>query len=226
MAKKRTRKTTEPEADLIDPSNVPTKFIAEVLGLSPDRVSQLFAEGVISQNGKMRGKYSLTVAVPQYIENFRQGGTSSAKAKLAVQQERKLRLLNDREAGSLVSIDDAAEVFLRSCLAWRSGATALPRRLATRLANAKRAGDIRTILTEEIDGLLREFEKPLQEYFDAAGHPFAISNRRSSGNGTAAPTDARPVGKRRKNTTARKRRAGKVPKRKNAVHGSNNARNS
>jgi len=210
---------------VVDPTNVPTKFLAKVLGLSVVRISQMYADGTLKQNGKGRGKYDLFEAVSAYVEKYRQGGTASAKAKLAVQQERKLRLINDREAGTIVPIDDAADAFLRGCLAWRAGASALPRRLANRLANAKRAADVRTILTDELNGLLSDFEKPLQEYFHDAGHTFAIVRAGSNGAGPAAPKVAGPVGKRRKNTTARKRGTRKVPKRKNAVHGSDNAGN-
>ncbi len=210
---------------IVDPTNVPTKFLAKTLGLSVVRISQMFADGTLKQNGKGRGKYDLFEAVSAYVEKYRQGGTASAKTKLAIQQERKLRLLNDREAGTLVPIDDAADAFLRGCLVWRSGASALPRRLANRLTNAKRAADVRAILTVELDGLLSEFEKPLQDYFHDAGHSFTVVRAGPNGASPAAPKDPGPVGKRRKNTTARKRGTRKVSKRTNAVHGSNNAGN-
>ena len=198
--------------NVIEIDNVTGVNLAKVLGITPVRVSQLCSEGVIEQNGKGKAKYDLTDAVPAYINRYRRSGSASAKEKLAVQQERKLKLANDELAGSLVKIDDAAEVFLRSCLAWRSGSAALPRRLATRLSNTKNAATIRKILTEELDSLLHEFEKPLQEYFDDTGHSFEIVKAGSSRARTAPTKNTGPVGKRRKNTTARKRGTRKVSK--------------
>ena len=194
------QKTTEKPIDLHSVTGV---TLSKVLGITSVRVSQLCSEGVIQQNGHGRAKYDLTDAVPAYINRYRRSGAASAKEKLAVQQERKLQLANDNLAGSLVPIEDAAEAFLRGCLNWRSGAAALPRRLATRLANTKNAATVRRILTEEIEALLYEFEKPLQEYFDDAGHSFEVIPTRTTGANTAPKQNAGPVGKRRKNTTRR-----------------------
>lgn len=218
---KRTPKTQE---ILIDPHNVTGVFLGKILGLSAVHVSRLSSEGVIKQNGKGQAKYDLTEAVPMYIEKKSRSGTASAKARLAVQQERKLRLLNDREAGTVVALDDAADALLRCCLVWRSGAAALPRRLATKLSHTKRAADIRRILTEELGELLDEFTKPLDEYLNDAGYVGKVVTPRLKRPATAARKNARPVGKRRKNTTARKRGTRKVSKRKDALHDSDSAR--
>ena len=174
----------------INPKGVTGKYLASVLGITPNRVSQLVAEGVLTQDGTARASYDLAKGVQAYIARYRRSRASSAKEKLAVQQERKLRLQNDREAGELVRINDAADVFLRAATAFRSGATALPRRVAERLANAGRPGDCRRILEAEIAGLIGEFERPLRRYFDAAGHSFEVTGARV--NGTDPDTGSDP----------------------------------
>lgn len=204
---------TEPKngANTIDPDNVSTKFLAEVLGLSVPGVSQLYAARVIKQNGR-RGKYKLAEAVPAYLESIRTSGTAEAGAKLKIQQERKLQLQNDVAAGLLVRIGDAAEAFRAGCLAWRAGAAALPRRLAAPLANATNANVIRKTLTDELNQLCRDFEKPIAAFVGKRGHPFTVVSTGGAGTKAATAKVSRRVGKRKPNSASRKRRTRKVAK--------------
>lgn len=195
----------------IDPSNVSTAIMAQVIGSPAAYVSQLFSKRVIIQNGR-RGKYDLFDAVPKYIQSIRTSGTAEAGEKLKVQQERKLRLQNDEVAGKLIRVDDAAEVFRTACIAWRSGASALPRRLATELSNQGDASVVRERLADEIAELYAEFEKPLREYYgDAWGSDPPVKARKRVAK-TSAKKKPRPMGGRKQNPTRRKRGTRKVAK--------------
>jgi hypothetical protein len=199
------------ESKLIDPTSVASKFLAEVLALTPQAVSRLATERIIRTNGK-RGKYDLTVAVPQYIGSLRGTGAAEAKAKLAVQQERKLRLANDAQANKLVAVEDAAEAFRSYCLTWRAGAAALPRRLATQLSNEKNPAVIQRLLQDEFAQLFNEMESGLSEFFAERGEAFAVAETGPDGESAPAKKNARPVGRRKKNSANRKRGTRKVAK--------------
>lgn len=196
---------------LIDPTNVPTSFLADVLGVAASYVSTLFSKRVIAQNGK-RGRYDLTDAVPMYIQSIRTSGTAEAGEKLKIQQERKLRIQNDQSSGALVKIADAAEVYRQACLSWRAGASALPRRLATELSNTKSAAACRELLVHEIDDLFTEFEKPLREYFGDVWRSDQSATPRDSSVTPVAKKKPRRVGGRKSNPTSRKRGTRKVAK--------------
>lgn len=202
----------ENDANLIDPGSVTTKYLAEVLGMTPVAVSKLASQKVVKNNGR-RGKYNIIDAVPAYIASIRGSGKAEADARLKVQQTRKLQLANDEHAGKLVKIADAAEVYRQALLAWRAGINALPRRLATKLANQDDSAKIQKALMNEFSELYYSMAKPLQRYFDSAGVPFVVISAGNNGSQPAAKKNARPMGRRKKNTATRKRRAGKVAKR-------------
>lgn len=202
----------ENDSKLIDPNNVTTKYLAEVLGMTPVAVSKLASQKVVKNNGR-RGKYNIIDAVPAYIASIRGSGKAEADARLKVQQTRKLQLSNDEHAGNLVKIADAAEVFRQYCLAWRAGANALPRRLATVLANQDDPGKIQKVLANEFTSLFAEMENGLKSYFVEHGESFDIVEAGASSKVAAAKKNARPMGRRKKNTATRKRRTRKVAKR-------------
>jgi len=205
------RKSQKNEPELIDPGSVATGFLADCLGLTAAQVSRLGAARIIKTNGH-RGKYSLTDAIPQYVSSLRGTGEANAKAKLAVQQERKLRLLNDKEAGSLVKISDAAEAFRQFWLVYRAGINALPRRLAQQLSNEVDPSKIQRLLDDEFAELYRAMEGVLSEHFAKDGYQLSFDAAGDSGSGTAPKRNARSVGRRKKGAATRKRRAGKVAK--------------
>lgn len=95
----------------IDPTNVSTAYLAEVFGMTRDGVTRLCRNGIISQNGVARGKYDLHEALAAYLEHLRKANRETADVKLKRQQERKLRLQNDKTEDRLVKVVDAAEVF-------------------------------------------------------------------------------------------------------------------
>ena len=203
--------TNKKDAGLIDPVDVASKLLAKVLGVTPQYVRNLRAARTLKTNGK-RGRYSLYDAVPQYLDSVRTSGGAEAKQKLAIQQERKLRLANDKVAGSLVKVEDAAEAFRQGCLAWRAGANALPRRLANQLSNESNPAVIQKLIANEFAELYIAFEQPLREYFANTGQTFEVVPAGANGTKPAPAKNARPVGRRKKNTTARKRGTRKVAK--------------
>jgi len=151
----------------LDPTNVSTAFLAEVLGVTRDAVSKLYAQRVILQNGK-RGKYNLTEAVPAYLQSIKTSGTAEAGARIKVQQERKLKIANDAAERNLVDIDEAAEVFRQVCTSLRSAMSAIPRRTANEVSKAKTAAACRKILEREYAEVFYEWAKPFKEFFGDA----------------------------------------------------------
>ena len=151
----------------VNHTNVSTQFLAEVLGLSATMVGKLYQDRVYKQNGK-RGKYSLTDAVPAYIQSIKTSGSAEAGAKLKIQQERKLKLANDAAERRLVKIDDAAEVLRHVCVSFRSAISAIPRRMATKLSDTSDAAVCRELLENEYSEVFYEWEKPFREYFGDA----------------------------------------------------------
>ncbi len=200
------------EKNLIDANNVTSTYVADLLVITPKTVSLLASNKTIKNNGR-RGKYKLADTVPAYIVSIRGTGKAEADARLKVQQTRKLQLANDEHASKLVKIGDAAEVFRQYCLAWRAGANALPRRLATMLANQDNPAKIQKALTNEFANLFAEMENGLKTYFVEHGESFDIVEAGANSKVAAPKKKSRPVGRRKKNTTARKRRTRKVAKR-------------
>ena len=152
----------------IDPTNVSSSDLAVVLGVTRDAVSKLYATGVIRQNGVARGKYDLFDAVPAYLDHLRSNKGSDVGARLKLAQERKLRLENDRAENDLVKTSDAAEIYRQACITFRSGATAIPKRLATKLSNATDPVVCRELLANEFSALSIEYEKMFRDFFGDA----------------------------------------------------------
>ena len=95
----------------IDATNVSTKDLAAILGMTRDGVTRLCRAGVITQNGIARGKYDLREAVPAYLNYLRENHGETADVRLKRQQELKLRLQNDKKEAELVNVNDAAQIF-------------------------------------------------------------------------------------------------------------------
>ncbi|MCH6591090.1 MAG: hypothetical protein IH806_11400 [Proteobacteria bacterium] len=95
----------------IDATNVSTKDLATILGMTRDGVTRLCRAGVLSQNGVARGKYDLREAVSSYAKHTRETHGETADTRLASQRERKLRLQNDKTEAGLVRSTDAAQIF-------------------------------------------------------------------------------------------------------------------
>ena len=192
-------------------SDVTTSYLAELLGITQPAASKLYQARTIVQNGK-RGRYDLHDAIPRYIQSIRSSGTAEASARLKVAQREKLEIENRRVRRQTVAITDAAEVFRQACISWRAGASAIPRRLATELGNTKSAVACREILANEIGDLFTEVEKPFSEYFGESWNSPRAIEPRTNGAAKPAKKNARRLGGRKPNPSARKRRTRKVAK--------------
>ena len=91
-----------------DLSNVSSSFLAEVLGVTRNAVSKLYATGVIRQNGVARGKYSLFDAVPAYLDHLRANKGSDVNARLKLAQVEKIQQYVEQMENELVKTSDAA----------------------------------------------------------------------------------------------------------------------
>ena len=151
-----------------DLSNVSSSFLAEILGVTRDAVSKLYATGVIRQNGVARGKYSLFDAVPAYLDHLRANKGSDVDARLKLAQEQKIRQYVEQMENELVKTSDAAEVFVAASASWRNEANKLPQRLARRIAKSKDPSEIREILCGALDQVFYRFEKGLNQHLDGA----------------------------------------------------------
>jgi len=152
----------------IDPTNVSSNYLAEVLGITRHGVSKLYAAKVIKQNGIARGKYNLADAVTAYSKYLRDNKGSDVATKLKLAQTRKLEIQNDKTENALVKIEDAAQAYRVGCLYWRALMAELPKRLAPRIAKANDPEEIRELLRDGLNGVSTTFEKGLNEAIQGA----------------------------------------------------------
>jgi hypothetical protein len=163
-------------------------------------------KGIIQKMPGPRGHWNLLQVIPAYIKYKIGGRVESSRAKLTDQQERKLKIANDKAEGKLIETSDASGVFSEYASAFRAGATALPGRVATQLAGIKNPTEVRRILNDEIDDLLVTAEAQLGGFL-SYGEADSV---RGSGNGNSKANSkkvSRSVGRRKSSSTKRKRRA-------------------
>ena len=171
----------------LDPLSVSSTELAEVLGMTRQRVSQLRSEGVIRNNGK-RGEYNLFDAVPAYLDHLRANKGSDVDARLKLAQVEKIQQYVEQMENELVKTSDAAAVFRAASAAWRNEASKLPQRVARRIAKSVDPSAIREILSAELDQVFNRFEKGLNQHLDGAirhGTENHISSE-TKGNATTA----------------------------------------
>lgn len=116
------------------------------------------------RNNGTRGRYVMCDVVQSYLNYLKKSKRGTVRQKLFRQQERKLKIENERQAATLVPINEAAEVFLIGCCLWRAGAEAIPKSLADRIAKTKNEKEIRDILDEAFAGLIPEIQTPIDEF--------------------------------------------------------------
>ena len=162
-----------------DLSNVSSSFLAEVLGVTRDAVSKLYATSVIRQNGVARGKYSLFDAVPAYLYHLRANKGSDVDARLKLAQVEKIQQYVEKMENELVKTSDAAAVFRAASTAWRDEASKLPQRVARRIEKSEDPSEIREILCDELDQVFYRFEKGLNKHIDGANR-HGTENRKLS----------------------------------------------
>jgi len=137
-----------------DLTNVSSAFLAEVLGMTRHGVSKLYALGVIKQNGRARGKYSLFDAVPAYLDYLRATkGGDSPDTRLKMEQARKLRLQIEKMEAELVDTGIAAQVFATFAATLRQLVNSRIDRLADRIAKCDDSGGVANMMQSELDDI-------------------------------------------------------------------------
>ena len=165
--------------------NVSSSQLAEILGMTRQRVSQLRGEGVIQDNGK-RGHYDLFAAIPAYLDHLRANKGSDVDARLKLAQVEKIRQHVEQMENDLVKTSAAAAVFRAASAAWRDEASKLPQRVARRIAKSEDPSEIRELLRDELDQVFYRFEKGLNQHLDGAtrhgteNHKLSVSRRRAT----------------------------------------------
>lgn len=192
----------------IDPMNVPGGVMARLLGMASGTLTRHVGEGRISQNSN--GRYNLEETIAQYIRyaTGKSDAIPQGRSNLLKQQERKLKLSNDKESGRLIETAVASGLFTEYMSRLRSGIAALPGRNASTLSGMSSAKKIRALLSEEVNTLLAHAE--------AAIPVLGRIDRQTAGDATAgaidseasAEQDTERVGRRKQNTAKRQRRAG------------------
>src|SRR5690349_268143 len=88
--------------------------LAQILGVSAARISQLKAEEIIATESD--GKFDVPKAVQAYIAHLETGALSpelaAHRAKLIEQQTRRLRLANDKQERRLMPAEDVAQAIM------------------------------------------------------------------------------------------------------------------
>lgn len=182
--------------------------IAELLNITPRRLQQLAAEGIVPRQS--RGLYDLRACVAGYVRFLQEQAKGRAPAReekevdllLRKERERGLRLANDEREGRAVRLEEVAV----AASAWLTVITSMMEgwagRLAAKLAATTDAATVRAILKDETR---RARAKAALELQALAGDPDA-----GSADAPAARKNAGPVGRSKPRAAARKRRAGGV----------------
>ena len=140
------------------------KVVSAVLGVTSKTVREMANKGIIKKLPGRQAAYDLTKVVPAFLEyktGAKKGTVENARAKLVRQQERKLRLQNDKTAGELIEIAEASAVFAEYAAAFRAGVTAMPRRLAARLSSLSGKAAIIKLMEAEVNEFLSAAEQHL-----------------------------------------------------------------
>ena len=177
----------------------PAETIARLLDLTPRRVQQLVAEGVIPKDE--RGRYELVPVVRAYIRYLRERALSQDLGSDALVQHR-ARLTKARAdmaelehaqmLGELVPAAQVEEAWAAVVAVMRTRLLALPTKVAPRVVALSHEAAIQDALRAEIADALAELS---QARIDIEPIRPADNNDAGDGNGEAAWDDeARPNG--------------------------------
>lgn len=188
-----------------DVAEVSAQVLAAVLGITSSALRGLTARGVLERLPGKQGRYDLTAAVPRYLDYKIGGKLESKRAKLVEEQERKLRLQNDRAAGELISVRDASEIFRDFGYAIRAGLAAFPGRLANQLAAKSKPAQVRTLLRDEVDRVLEHAYAAVGDLAEGDEQAEKVPARRTAATKARAKKVSRRVGGRKQSIAKRKR---------------------
>ena len=194
-----------------DPHDVSGQMLADVLGLTRQRILHLKQNGTIAQNGK-RGRYDIFECVPRYVQSIKTSGTAEAGERLKIAQRKKIEQQNDTAAGLVVPIGDVAGTLNESAAAFLAAWRALPRRIAGKLAALKSEKRCRELIENEAAKARLELFTPLRKFYTDRGEALPDILAATFDAGEAPAPKSRKVGRRKSNSAKRKRRTRAVAK--------------
>ena len=199
-------------AKAFDQHDVSSQTLADLLGLTRQRILHLKQNGTITQNGK-RGRYDIFECVPRYVQSIKTSGTAEAGERLKIAQRRKLDQQNDAAAGLVVPLADVAGVLNESAAGFLAAWRALPRRIASKLALLKDAKRCRELIEHESAKARLELFTPLRKFYTDRGETLPDILAATFDVSEAPAPKPRKVGRRKPNSAKRKRRTRAVAKR-------------
>lgn len=186
----------------------PVDTIAKLLLLTPRRVQQLSAEGIIPR--AERGRYELAPAVQGYIRFLQErhlgadgddGGDATLAAeklkKLAAEREMK-EMERDERRGRLHDEQAIIKTYAGRIVAVRAKMLSIPKKLAPQLIEMSDPVEVETLIKAEVYAALRELGTAAQSLPDAAsGEREGAEQEPDSGgageDGDAVPGEAGPA---------------------------------
>ena len=177
--------------------NYPTATMAKLLMLSPRRLQQLVADGVIPK--VQRGRYELAPVVQAYIQYLRERainipesgdeGAHAQRTRLLKQQADKLEMENESSRGRLVTLGEMQGVWEKMISAAKSRLLYAPVKLAPVVAVEDSAAICKDLIAEQINEALDELSRELGEWSADSGPP----DVGGEGVEATAETDDQPV---------------------------------
>jgi phage terminase Nu1 subunit (DNA packaging protein) len=185
------------------PATYPIDTIAKLLKLTPRRVQQLVAEGVIPK--AERGRYELVPAVHGYIDYLKEraingeveGGESRDKARLLKARADIAEAEAQRVTGTLVPVGEVSRIWMDMMGRTKARLRSVPQKVAPLLSLETDDEVNRKTVETHIDEALNEladtpvFALPSD---DGAGDAGRDREGDVEGAETAAETDGEPVG--------------------------------
>lgn len=199
-------------AKAFDQHDVSGQTLADLLGLTRQRILHLKQNGTITQNGK-RGRYDIFECVPRYVQSIKTSGTAEAGERLKIAQRKKIEQHNDRVSGLVVPIGDVAGILNASAAGFLAAWRALPRRIAGKLAVLKDANACRKLIENESSKSRLELFTPIRKFYRDRGETLPDVLTATFDVGETPAPKSRKVGRRKPRVAKRKRRTRAVAKR-------------
>lgn len=143
--------------DSIDDMTLSTTALADLLGLTVQRVGQLQAAGVLVKTG--RGQYALAPSIRGYVAFLRGSDETKGldykteRTRLVRLQADTMQLELDKARGTMASIEDMVKPFGDACAVVRNHILALPSRYSPQLVGLE-TKQINKILTQGVREIL------------------------------------------------------------------------
>lgn len=139
--------------------------VAEGLGVSTRTVTEYTRNGILRKNAD--NSYDLFDCIRRFIEvrilEPEDDSLIGARKRLYEEQQRKLKMQNDREAGRTISTDQARLISQHLAVMTVTHLKSFPGRMASVLAGVNDPAHVRRLLLEEVTRLRSQLFKAVQE---------------------------------------------------------------